>query len=126
VIEGEPLPAPSRFARDSVPENGALWIAVVLPLVIGGLVRLAHNRASGALVAGGLSWGLGMWLIGASSAVLLISLFCAAMVLGAGAGGRGWSSGGYSGGGFGGGGFGGGGFSGGGGGFSGGGASGRW
>ena len=126
VIEGEPLPPPSQ-AYGRIPEGASFWVIIVLPLVIGGLVRLAHNRASGALVAGGLSWGLGMWLIGASYAVLVIALFCGSLVLGANpSGGRGWSSRGYSGG-FGGGGFGGGGgFSGGGGGFSGGGASGRW
>jgi uncharacterized protein len=122
VIEGEPLPPPSpRTEYQGVPQ-GAIWVAFVVPLVIGGLIRLAHHRGTGALVAGGLSGALGMWLIGASSAVLILALFCAVIVFGAGSGGRGgWASGGFGGGGFG-----GGGFSGGGGGFGGGGASGRW
>jgi len=127
TIEGEPLPPPNASPRGALPRDAALWVVIVLPLLAGGLVRLVHNRVSGALVAGGLSFGLGTWWIGATSAALMMAFFCAVIVLGASArGGRGgWASGGY-GGGLGGGGFGGGGFSGGGGGFGGGGASGRW
>jgi uncharacterized protein len=125
VIEGEPLPPPSPSGAFDAPPESLIWITFLVPLAIGGLVRLAHHRGTGALVAGGLSYSLGLWLIG-SSAGLIIALFCAAIVFGAGSSGRGgWASG--SGGWSGGGGFGGGGgFSGGGGGFGGGGASGRW
>jgi len=124
TIEGEPLPPPTA-RRDPMRDDTALWVAIVVPLLIGGLVRAVHNRASGAVVAGGLSWGLSTFWIGGASAALMMALFCAMIVFGANArGGRGgWASGGYGGGGFGGG---GGGFSGGGGGFGGGGASGRW
>ena len=127
VIEGEPLPAPSPLEFGGRPLNIPLW-AIVAPLLIGGLIRLAHNRGTGALAAGGLSWALGAWSGGASIEVLFVALFCAALVFGAGRGGHGgWASGGgWSGGGFGGGGLGGGGFSGGGGRGGGGGASGRW
>jgi uncharacterized protein len=122
VIEGEPLPPATRGDDRDLPPEFAFWAMFVIPLVVGGLVRIAHNRVSGALVAGGLSGALGLWSIGASVTMVIFALFCAAIVFGAGAGGRGggWASGGWSGGG------GGGGFSGGGGGFGGGGASGSW
>jgi uncharacterized protein len=124
-IEGEPLPPPSPSAEFEIPPTSALWATLVVPLLVGGLVRLAHNRGSGAAVAGTLSWALGMWAVGASMSLFILAFISAALVFGAGAGGRGtWASGGWSGG-FGGGGFGGG-FSGGGGGFGGGGASGGW
>jgi uncharacterized protein len=131
VIEGEPLPPPSQRVGN-LPNADALWMIVPLPILIGGLVRMAHNRFTGGAVAGALATGLGWWLTNALSVGLVAAVFASFVVLAAGrGGGRGWSSGGYSGGGFGGGGFGGGGFggggfSGGGGGFSGGGASGRW
>jgi uncharacterized protein len=129
VIEGEPLPSPSR--RDfggggGVPPDGMLGVLVVIPMLVGGIVRLAHNRFTGAAVAGGLAGLIGWWWLGASVAVLVLALFCFAFVLGTGNASRrgGWSSGGsWGGGGYSGG---GGGFSGGGGGFGGGGASGRW
>ena len=130
VIEGEPLPMPSPRGYSGLPGNLPLWI-ILGPLAVGGLVRLLHNRSTGAITAGGLAWALGTWSVGASIPLLIVALFCAALVFGADprARGSGWASGGWSGGGFsggGGGGFGGGGFSGGGGGFGGGGASGRW
>lgn len=124
AIEGEPLPPPSSRGDGALPSDAALWVTVIVPLLVGGLVRLAHNRATGALVAGSLSGALGLWSIGAPMGALVLALFCAAIVFGASGGSRGWASGGWSGGGGSSGG--GGGFSGGGGHFSGGGASGRW
>jgi len=131
AIEGEPLPAPRRGVGD-LPNSDALWLIVPLPILIGGVVRLIHNRYSGGAVAGALAGGLGWWLTHAVQVGLAAAVAAGFVVLAAGTQGRrGWSSGGW-GGGFGGGsfggggGFGGGGFSGGGGGFGGGGASGRW
>jgi uncharacterized protein len=128
AIEGEPLPPPRR-GIGALQGDNALWLIVPLPILVGGIVRLFHNRYSGAVVAGSLAGGLGWWLTHALQVGLVAALVAGVFILGAGSGGRrrGWSSGGWSGGGFGGGGFGGGGgFSGGGGGFGGGGASGRW
>ena len=129
VIEGEPLPPPSR-GIGRLPDENALWWIVPVPILIGGFVRLIHNRYSGGAVAGALAGGVGWWLTHALQVGIAAAFFAAFFILVAGSGGRrrGWSSGGWGGGGgFGGGGFGGGGgFSGGGGGFSGGGASGRW
>ncbi len=126
VIEGEPLPPPSQRGVGGVPNQDALWMIVPLPLLVGGVIRLIHNRYSGSAVAGALGAGLGWWLTGAASVGLFAAMICAFVILAAGRGGRhrGWSSGGGFGGGYSG--DGGGGFSGGGGGFGGGGASGRW
>jgi len=128
VIEGEPLPAPSARGVGDLPRGDLLWMIIPLPILVGGLVRLIHNRWSGGTVAGALAVGLGWWLTHALQIGIVAAFFAAFFVLAAGSGGRrGWSSrGGFGGGGFGGGGFGGGGWSGGGGGFGGGGASGRW
>jgi uncharacterized protein len=137
VIEGEPMPPPSRGTRDGpvqFPPN-ALWMLVVAPLAVGALVRAAVNRFVGAAAAGALATGITWWIVGAANAALGLGAFCFLFVLLTGISGArpgAWSSGrggggGWGGGGFGGGGFGGGGgFSGGGGGFGGGGASGRW
>jgi uncharacterized protein len=124
VIDGEPLPPPSRAMAD--PFDQARHMApflIVLALAVGGVLRSALGKLPGSLVTGALV-GAVAWLV--MGAVLLAALAgLAAMVLtlvGGGAMLRGM--GGLSGGGRGG--FGGGGFRGGGGGFGGGGASGRW
>jgi uncharacterized protein len=140
VIEGEPLPPPSQRSPGSgalpsqrsvgggVPDESLLWMIIPVPLLVGGMVRMLHNRYSGGAAAGVLAGGLGWWLTGAALVALAAALICSFFILAAGRSGRsrGWSSGGgwggfgggYSGGG--------GGFSGGGGGFGGGGASGSW
>jgi uncharacterized protein len=126
VIEGEPLPPPSQRGIGGVPNEDALWMIVPLPLLVGGVVRLIHNRFTGGVVAGALAAGLAWWLTGAAIVALVAAMICAFVIVTVGSGGggrhRGWSSGG----GWGGGGFGGGGFSGGGGRGGGGGASGHW
>ena len=126
VIEGEPLPPPSARGVGDLPSGDMLWMIIPLPILVGGLVRLFHNRWSGGAVAATLAVGLGWWFTHALQIGIVAAFFAGLFVLASGSGGRGWSSGGRSGG-FGGGGFGGGGgWWGGGGGFGGGGASGRW
>jgi uncharacterized protein len=124
AIEGEPLPPPSSpRGIGGLPNEDVLWTIVPIPLLIGGLVRLIHNRYSGSTVAGALGAGLGWWFTGAASVALVAAFICFFFILAAGSHRGSWSSrggwGGHSGGG-------GGGFSGGGGHFSGGGATGRW
>jgi uncharacterized protein len=139
VIEGEPVPEPTRQSRQ--PSGGAQGIGSFLPVLLmlvfvgsGILRRMFGSFGGAALTAGGagvLVWVLTSVLaisVGAAVLALLFALFT-------GGGGGGWTNsrrGGWGGGGFGGGwgggglGGGGGGWSGGGGGFGGGGASGRW
>jgi uncharacterized protein len=127
VIDGEPLPPPPKQHSGAGGINNIealMFIAFVLVVAVGGMLRALLGRIPAALLMGG---GLGLlaWL---TVAPLLIALLAGAaafifVLLGAGRSSGGY--GGFGGGGFGGGG-GGGGFSGGGGGFGGGGASGSW
>lgn len=137
VVDGEPLPEPTRSARTGQRREG---IGSMLPLLLmmvfvgSGIVRRMFGGLGGASVMGGVA-GFITWtltgIIGFGIGAALIAFLFTIM----GGGGGGWSSGrrgGWGGGGFGGGGgggFGGGGggsWGGGGGGFSGGGATGRW
>ena len=112
VIEGEPLPPPKRTAPPALPSDAALLLMIMAPLMVGGFVRAAVNRFSGATAAGAVAGGLGWWLTGAAGAALGLAVFCFLLILVGGmGGGRRGGSGGWSGGG---------------GGFGGGGASGRW
>ena len=127
VIEGEPLPAPTRSSSPSTPDN--LVMLVIFLFMFGNMLRAWLGRFLGGTVGGGLAavllWGFtGMLVLGVLVGLLVFVL----ILLGSSSGGRsrgGWSAGGgsYRGGG---GGFRSGGFSGGGGSFGGGGASGRW
>lgn len=128
VIDGEPLPPPParRSAASGINNiEPLMFMAFVLVVAVGGMLRALLGRFPAALLMGG-ALGLLAWL---TVAPILIAVLAGAaafifVLLG---GGRGFI--GYGGGGFGGGsgGFGGGGgFSGGGGGFGGGGASGSW
>jgi len=127
VIDGEPLPPPPerRSATGGINNiESLMFIAFVLVVAVGGMLRALFGRFPAALLMGG---GLGLlaWL---TVAPLIIAVLAgvAAFVFVLLGGGRGFI--GYGGFGGGGGGFsgGGGGFSGGGGGFGGGGASGSW
>ena len=129
VIEGEPLPAPSR----STPQGGTRdWLLPLLFFVLfaGGILRAIFGRFLGGTLAGGIA-GFAGWVLMGSLALGIAAAVIAFFLIIAG-GGRGvlpyGRSGGWSsrGGGFGRGGFGGGGFRGGGGLSGGGGASGRW
>lgn len=126
VIDGEPLPPPPRRAAASGQNNieSLMFMAFVLAVAVGGMLRALLGRFPAALLMGG-ALGVLAWLTVAPILIaLLVGLMAFVFVL-LGGGGRGFS--GYGGGGLGGGhGGGGGGFSGGGGGFGGGGASGRW
>jgi uncharacterized protein len=136
VIDGEPLPAPSRSVNFGNWNDleGILSFVLFAPLVVGAFLRAMFGRLFGSVVAGALVGGLAWFVIGSSAIALGIAAlgffltFVADMFggIGPGAGfsrGGGWSggssSGGWSGGSS-------GGFSGGGGGFGGGGASGSW
>jgi uncharacterized protein len=134
VIDGEPLPAPSRSAPAVSGDTFQLLpVLLVIALVVGGVLRAVLGRALGAVAAGGvvgfLAWILaGTLIIGIAAGALAFLFTLLGGFAGRGFGRYGGGYGGYGswGGGFGGGGFGGGGFSGGGGSFGGGGASGRW
>ena len=124
IVNGEPLPPPKRAAaRGQNNFESLMFMAFVLVVAVGGLLRAMLGRFPAALLMGG-ALGIMAWLTVAPLLIaLLVGLMAFVFVLLG--GGRG--IGGYGGGGFGGGGFGGGGgFSGGGGSFGGGGASGRW
>ncbi|HEX4878591.1 MAG TPA: TPM domain-containing protein [Limnobacter sp.] len=123
VVDGEPLPAPSRSpsrnATNPIEEYGALLLFVAVG--VGGVLRKTIGRLPAALAVGGVVTVVAWFLAGtlliallAGVAALVITLF------NNGRGGIGTLHGGRGGG------FGGGGFRGGGGGFGGGGASGRW
>ncbi|MEO8342239.1 MAG: TPM domain-containing protein [Gallionella sp.] len=124
IVDGEPLPAPTRRAAASGKYNieSLLFIGFGLVVVVGGMLRALLGRFPAALLMGG---GLGVlaWLVvGPLLIALLVGVMAFIFVLlgggrGFGGGMLGGGSGGFGGGG---------GFSGGGGGFGGGGASGRW
>jgi uncharacterized protein len=130
VIEGEPLPAPSR----GIQKHGSRGLDLIVPLlffvvVLGGVLRAILGRFLGGAAAGGIA-GFAAWVLTGTLAIALIAALFGFLVILMGGGRRmgygGWSSrGGWGGGGFGSG-FGGGGFRGGGGMSGGGGASGRW
>jgi uncharacterized protein len=125
VVNGEPLPPPKRGSAANGKNNieTLMFMAFVVVVAVGGMLRALFGRFPAALLVGG---GLGLlaWLTVAPLIIAVLAGVVAFIFVLLG-GGRGF--GGYGGGGFGGGGFGGGGgFSGGGGGFGGGGASGSW
>ena len=125
VVEGEPLPEPSKQSAGGVGDvQQYVPIVFILALVMGGALRAALGRVPGALVTGGAVAVLAWFFVGAVSIALLAGVMALFVTLLGGGMGR-HGLGGYHGGG-GRGGFGGGGFRGGGGGFGGGGASGRW
>lgn len=122
VIDGEPLPEPSRAAAGA--EGGIEQYAPMLFIValgLGGVLRAMLGRLPGALATGGvvgfIAWivvGLLPIAVVAGIVALVITLFGGGRGIGGFGGGGGFGHGG------------GGGFGGGGGGFGGGGASGRW
>jgi uncharacterized protein len=125
LIEGEPLPAPTR-ASQTATAGESLLPFMVMGFVFGSFLAPILGRGAASGVAGLGTAGLA-WM---TSGVLLSSLLMgggvllAVLLLGAMGRGGGWGSGGFGGGSFGGGG--GGSWGGGGGGFGGGGASGSW
>jgi uncharacterized protein len=126
VVKGEPLPPPTQRSTSSGRNNieSLIFIAFVLVVAVGGMLRALLGRFPAALLMGGAVGVLAWVTIAPMLIALLVGLMAFVFVLlggGRGIGGYG-GYGGYGGGGFGG----GGGFSGGGGGFGGGGASGRW
>jgi uncharacterized protein len=124
VIDGEPLPPPSRAMADPFDQARHLVpFLFILVLAVGGVLRNTLGKLPGSLVTGALVGALAWMLLGTLLLALLAGLVAMVVtLLGGGVILRGL--GGLSGGGRGG--FGGGGFRGGGGGFGGGGASGRW
>jgi uncharacterized protein len=139
LVEGEPLPEPTRSQRGAPSADGlgsALPVLLLLVFVGGGILRRILGRFGGASVTAGIAaaivWFLTSTLVIAIGAAVIA--FVIALLGGGGGGGwtspgrRGWGgyTGGWGGGGWGGGGGGGGGWSGGGGTFGGGGAGGRW
>jgi uncharacterized protein len=141
LVDGEPLPAPTRESQRSVRGlQGLLPILLVIALIGGPILRSLFGRPVGAAATGGVAGFLTFMLLGTAGFAVAAGAIAFVIALIGGLGGAGWSTGrggfggGFGGGGFGGGGFGGGGFgggggggfSGGGGGFSGGGASGNW
>ena len=120
VIDGEPLPAPSRMsAGNTAGISQYVPIIFMLALVIGGVLRSVMGRVPGALVTGGAVAAVAWFFAGAISIALGAGVIALLFTLLS--GGMGGFYGGHGRGGFGGGGFGGGG-----GGFGGGGASGRF
>lgn len=125
VIDGEPLPAPSRQPAAGAGDIGQYApLVFILALVVGGVLRAALGRVAGALVTGGAVAVLAWFIVGALTVALLAGVMALFVTLLGGGLGRRGHGGFYGGAGRGG--FGGGGFRGGGGGFGGGGASGRW
>jgi uncharacterized protein len=132
VIDGEPLPEPTRQPeRDRSAGWGSLFPILLMFVFVGGAVlRGIFGNFFGASATGGLAALFVFFVTGALAAAVIAGVLAFIFSLLGGAGGglmRGGWGGGFGGwgGGFGGG-FGGGGWSGGGGGFGGGGASGRW
>ena len=125
VIDGEPLPEPSKQPAGSLGDvRQYAPMVFILAIVVGGVLRAALGRVPGALVTGGAVAVLAWFVAGALSVALLagvMALFVTLLGGGMGSHGLGGHYGGSGRGGFG-----GGGFRGGGGGFGGGGASGRW
>jgi uncharacterized protein len=131
VIEGEPLPLPQQ--KSPTPSNsigdtleGALVLAFMLSLFLGGVLKRILGKTVGGVVTGGIVGVLAFFMTGMIAVAILASIvgFFASLL-----GGLGGSGGPIifpGGGGFGGGRGRGGGFGGGGGGFGGGGASGNW
>jgi len=124
VVDGEPLPEPSRSTGAGTGELGR-FIPVVFILAIGAgsVLRSLLGRFPGALVTGGAVAAIAWFVIGGWSIALLAGGIALVVTLLGGGMGRSAFGGFYGGMG---GGRGGGGFSGGGGGFGGGGASGKW
>lgn len=123
VIDGEPLPEPSKQPAGSLGDiQQYAPIVFILALVVGGGLRAALGRVPGALVTGGAVAVLAWFVVGAVSVALVAGVMALFVTLLGGGRGLGGYHGGAGRGGFGGGGFRGGG----GGGFGGGGASGRW
>jgi uncharacterized protein len=124
VVDGEPLPAPSRN-RSHRSQQGDISplgvLAAIIGVVVGFIVRFSTNRFAGAGAALIVSGVIAALLIGLAGA-LIYAAFSFIFVIGGAEAALYSMLSGRSGGG----GFGGGGFSGGGGGFGGGGASGRW
>ena len=126
VVDGEPLPAPSRSPATGPGDFGRfIPIIFILAIAVGGVLRSALGRFPGALVTGGAVAVIAWFVAGALSMALVAGAIALFVTLMSGGMGR-YGLGGYYGGGMGRGGSGGGGFGGGGGGFGGGGASGRW
>ena len=125
VIDGEPLPAPSRNTAGSGGDiQRYVPLVFILALAVGGVLRSVLGKVPGSLVTGGVVAVIAWFVVGAVSMAAIAGVFALFITLvGGGMGGHGL--GGFYGGGRGGHG-GGGGFRGGGGGFGGGGASGRW
>lgn len=134
LIDGEPLPEPSR--RDAPAAQGGwmqlLPVLLIVALVGGAILRAMLGRFLGAAATGGAVGFLAWMLAGALAVAFIAGAFAFVFTLGGGGGSRRYYGGfpggiGFPrGGGWGGGSWGGGGFRGGGGGFGGGGASGRW
>lgn len=131
LVEGEPLPEPSRENNNAGSDPGSLLMIVVFALFMGGnFVNAIFGRLLGAGITSAIVTGL-IWIVMGSllSAILIgIGVFIFSLLrpgMNAVSSGRHHDDG-FGGGGFGSGGFGGGGFGGGGGGFGGGGASGGW
>jgi uncharacterized protein len=125
VIDGEPLPEPSRLPRTGTGDQVKQFAPVlfVVALAVGSVLRAVLGRLPGALVTGGVVSVMAWFTVGLVSVALGAGLVAMLLTLFGGRGRHGWS--GYYGG-SGGGSAGGGGFSGGGGSFGGGGASGKW
>ncbi len=125
VIDGEPLPAPSRNTAGIGGDiQRYVPLVFILALAVGGVLRSVLGKVPGSLVTGGVVAVIAWFVVGAVSMAAIAGVFALFITLvGGGMGGHGL--GGFYGGGRGGHG-GGGGFRGGGGGFGGGGASGRW
>ncbi|WP_310446151.1 YgcG family protein [Thiobacillus sp.] len=126
LIDGEPLPAPTR-ARQTDNSLESLLPFMVVGFFLGSFLAPMLGRGTASGVAGLGTAGLAWMTSGALLSSLLMGggVLLAVLFLGAlGRGGGGWGGGGFGGGGFGGGG--GGSWGGGGGGFGGGGASGSW
>ena len=132
VVDGEPLPEPSRVSGDSAGNAVQQYLPMVfiLAVAVGSVLRRVLGKVLGSVVPGGVVAVIAWFVVGAvAMAVGAGVMALLATLLGGGMLGRG--TGGYYGGtggigGMGGHGRGGGGFGGGGGGFGGGGASGRW
>jgi uncharacterized protein len=127
VVDGEPLPEPSRSPATGPGDFGRfIPIVFILAIAVGGVLRSVLGRLPGALVTGGAVAVIAWFVAGALSMALIAGVIALFVTLLGGGMGRNGFGGYYGGLGGGRGGGGGGGFSGGGGGFGGGGASGRW